>query len=124
MHTQIVDGMISSTDDGAGVPAGAIDCEGDTLHRVWLSCIRTIRTAFARAPGQLAKARRFLGMTELVGVGITTVLMPARLEADQKRKGYARYTQTADNILDLMRQRALKVSHHIHSRRAVHRHAG
>ena len=119
---RIVDGMISTIDDGAGVPAGAIDCEGDYIAPglIELHTDNLERHLSPRPRVSWPKRAAVLGHDrELAGAGITTVFDALRVgsEADQKRKGYVRYArETADNILDLMRQRALKVSHHIHLR--------
>ena len=119
---RIVDGMISAIDDGAGVPAGAIDCKGDYVAPglIELHTDNLERHLSPRPRVSWPKRAAVLGHDqELAGAGITTVFDALRVgsEADQKRKGYVKYArETADNILELMRQRALKVSHHIHLR--------
>ena len=127
---KIVDGMISAVDTGTSVPWGAIDCEGDYIAPglIELHTDNLERHSSPRPRVSWPKRAAVLGHDrELAGAGITTVFDALRVgsEADQKRKGYVKYArETADNILDLMRQRALKVSHYIHSRRALHRHFG
>ena len=119
---KIVDGVIAAIDSGAGVPSGAIDCEGDYIAPglIELHTDNLERHLSPRPRVSWPKRAAVLGHDrELAGTGITTVFDALRVgsEADQKRKGYVRYArETADNILDLMRQRALKVSHYIHLR--------
>ena len=119
---KIVDGMISAIDTGASVPSGAIDCEGDYIAPglIELHTDNLERHLSPRPRVSWPKRAAVLGHDrELAGAGITTVFDALRVgsEADQKREGYARYArETADNILDLMRQHVLKVSHHIHLR--------
>ena len=119
---KIVDGVIAAIDGGAGVPSGAIDCEGDYIAPglIELHTDNLERHLSPRPRVSWPKRAAVLGHDrELAGSGITTVFDALRVgsEADQKRKGYVKYArETADNILDLMRQRALKVSHYIHLR--------
>ena len=119
---KIVDGVIAAIDSGAGVPSGAIDCEGDYIAPglIELHTDNLERHLSPRPRVSWPKRAAVLGHDrELAGSGITTVFDALRVgsEADQKRKGFVRYArETADNILDLMRQRALKVSHYIHLR--------
>ena len=119
---KIVDGVIAAIDSGAGVPSGAIDCEGDYIAPglIELHTDNLERHLSPRPRVSWPKRAAVLGHDrELAGSGITTVFDALRVgsEADQKRKGFVKYArETADNILDLMRQRALKVSHYIHLR--------
>ncbi len=119
---KVVDGVIATIDSGAGVPSGAIDCEGDYIAPglIELHTDNLERHLSPRPRVSWPKRSAVLGHDrELAGAGITTVFDALRVgsEADQKRKGFVRYArETADNILDLMRQRALKVSHYIHLR--------
>ncbi len=119
---KIVDGVIAAIDSGAGVPSGAIDCEGDYIAPglIELHTDNLERHLSPRPRVSWPKRAAVLGHDrELAGSGITTVFDALRVgsQADQKRKGLVRYArETADNILDLMRQRALKVSHYIHLR--------
>ena len=119
---KIVDGVIAAIDSGAGVPSGAIDCEGDYIAPglIELHTDNLERHLSPRPRVNWPKRAAVLGHDrELAGSGITTVFDALRVgsQADQKRKGLVRYArETADNILDLMRQRALKVSHYIHLR--------
>ncbi len=119
---KIVDGVIAAIDSGAGVPSGAIDCEGDYIAPglIELHTDNLERHLSPRPQVNWPKRAAVLGHDrELAGSGITTVFDALRVgsEADQKRKGYVKYArETADNILDLMRQRTLKVSHYIHLR--------
>ena len=119
---KIVDGVIAAIDSGAGVPSGAIDCEGDYIAPglIELHTDNLERHLSPRPGVSWPKRAAVLGHDrELASAGITTVFDALRVgsEADQKRKGYVKYArETADNILDLMRQRTLKVSHYIHLR--------
>ena len=119
---KIVDGVIAAIDSGAGVPSGAIDCEGDYIAPglIELHTDNLERHLSPRPRVNWPKRAAVLGHDrELAGSGITTVFDALRVgsEADEKRKGYVKYArETADNILDLMRQRTLKVSHYIHLR--------
>ena len=119
---KIVDGVIAAIDSGAGVPSGAINCEGDYIAPglIELHTDNLERHLSPRPRVSWPKRAAVLGHDrELAGSGITTVFDALRVgsEAGQKRKGLVRYArETADNILDLMRQRALKVSHYIHLR--------
>ncbi len=119
---KIVDGIISAVDTGTSVPSGAIDCESDYIAPglIELHTDNLERHLSPRPRVNWPKRAAVLGHDrELAGAGITTVFDALRVgsEADQKRKGYVKYArETADNILDLMRQSALKVSHYIHLR--------
>nr|ADI16315.1 metal-dependent hydrolase involved in phosphonate metabolism [uncultured bacterium HF0070_11A08] len=119
---KIVNGVIAAIDSGAGVPSGAINCGGDYIAPglIELHTDNLERHLSPRPQVSWPKRAAVLGHDrELAGSGITTVFDALRVgsEADQKRKGLVRYArETADNILDLMRQRALKVSHYIHLR--------
>ena len=109
---KIVDGVIAAIDSGAGVPSGASDCEGDYIAPglIELHTDNLERHLSPRPRVNWPKRAAVLGHDrELAGSGITTVFDALRVgsEADEKRKGYVKYArETADNILDLMRQHA------------------
>ena len=89
---KIMDGMISAIDSGAGVPAGAIDCEGDYIAPglIELHTDNLERHLSPRPGVSWPKRAAVLGHDrELASAGITTVFDALRVgsEADQKRKG-------------------------------------
>ena len=111
---KIVDGVIAAIDSGAGVPSGAIDCEGDYIAPGLIELhTDNLERHLSPRPGSTGQsARQFWGMTEnwpvLASPRFLMRFVLAR-KLIQKRKGYVKYArETADNILDLMRQRALK----------------
>ena len=118
------DGTITTIDQGAAVPAGAVDCEGDyiapgliELHTDNLE--RHIsprpRVEWPHEAAILAHDR------ELAGTGITTVFDAMRVGSIHKEEGgYAKYArQLATEMLALRAKGSLKISHFLHLRAEV-----
>ena len=87
---KIVDGVIAAIDSGAGVPSGAIDCEGDYIAPglIELHTDNLERHLSPRPRVSWPKRAAVLGHDrELAGSGITSFFDALRVgsEADQKR---------------------------------------
>ncbi|MEL6295685.1 MAG: alpha-D-ribose 1-methylphosphonate 5-triphosphate diphosphatase [Pseudomonadota bacterium] len=117
-------GTITAIDQGAAVPAGAVDCEGDyvapgliELHTDNLE--RHIsprpRVEWPHEAAILAHDR------ELAGTGITTVFDAMRVGSIHKEQGgYAKYArQLATEMLALRAKGSLKISHFLHLRAEI-----
>jgi hypothetical protein len=119
------DGQIADIGDGAGVPAGAIDCRGDLVMPglVELHTDNLERHIEPRPrvdwPHQAAIIAHD---AELAGVGITTVFDALRVGSlvSNGKANYGEYARAlADEILDLRAQGALRISHFLHLRAEV-----
>lgn len=118
------DGVIRAINDGAAVPAGAIDCDGDLvmpglieLHTDNLERHIQPRPGvdWPHAPAIIAHD------AELAGVGITTVFDALRVGSlISTGRGYGEYARgMADEILAAHNAGVLRVNHLIHLRAEV-----
>lgn len=118
------DGKIVAMDQGAGVPQGALDCDGDylcpgliELHTDNLErhIMPRPKVAWPHGPAILAHDR------ELAGCGITTVFDAMRIGSIPG--GKARHTKYAralsQELLDMRAGGALKISHYLHLRAEI-----
>lgn len=116
------DGRIADIAEGAGVPAGAIDCGGDLVMPglVELHTDNLERHIEPRPRVDWPHASAIIAHdAELAGVGITTVFDALRVgSVTSKAKGnYGEYARAlADEILALRAQGALRISHFLHLR--------
>jgi alpha-D-ribose 1-methylphosphonate 5-triphosphate diphosphatase len=116
------DGRIADIAEGAGVPAGAIDCGGDLVMPglVELHTDNLERHIEPRPRVDWPHASAIIAHdAELAGVGITTVFDALRVgSVTSKAKGnYGEYARAlADEILSLRAQGALRISHFLHLR--------
>ena len=116
------DGVIVEVAQGAGVPGGAIDCQGDMVAPglVELHTDNLERHLSPRPKVDWPHRAAIIAHDrELAGTGITTVFDAIRVgsivSAGQKRYGkYAR--SMADEIIAMRATGALRISHHIHLR--------
>jgi alpha-D-ribose 1-methylphosphonate 5-triphosphate diphosphatase len=119
------DGVIRAVTQGAAVPAGAIDCGGDLVMPglVELHTDNLERHIEPRPKVDWPHASAIIAHdAELASVGITTVFDALRVgSVISKAKGnYGEYARAlADEILDLRRQGALRISHFLHLRAEV-----
>ena len=127
LHGSVVmrDGRIEAISEGASVPPGALDCEGDLvlpglieLHTDNLE--RHIqprpKVDWPHAPAIIAHD------AELASVGVTTVFDALRVGSivSNSAANYGEYArQLANEILALRRQGALRISHYLHLRAEV-----
>jgi alpha-D-ribose 1-methylphosphonate 5-triphosphate diphosphatase len=120
----VLDGRISRIDSGTGVPAGAIDCEGDFLSPglVELHTDNLERHISPRPKVDWPHAAAILAHdAELAGTGITTVFDALRVGSIPTGKSrYGKYARTLSReLLDLRSQNALKISHFLHLRAEI-----
>ena len=119
---RIQDGQITAIDTGNAVPHGALDCEGDLVMPglIELHTDNLERHIEPRPRVNWPHASAIIAHdAELSGVGITTVFDALRVgSVVSKAKGnYGEYARAlADEILDLRRDGALKISHFLHLR--------
>jgi alpha-D-ribose 1-methylphosphonate 5-triphosphate diphosphatase len=114
-------GLIAGLDTGAGVPPGALDCEGDLLapglielHTDNLERHIEPRRAVAWPHAAAIVAHD----AELAGCGITTVFDALRAGSlTDPQRGYQPYARAlATEIAELRRAGALRISHRLHLR--------
>ncbi|MFN3972424.1 MAG: alpha-D-ribose 1-methylphosphonate 5-triphosphate diphosphatase [Gemmobacter sp.] len=116
------DGKIAEISEGAGVPAGAVDCAGDLVMPglVELHTDNLERHIEPRPKVDWPHAAAIVAHdAELAGVGITTVFDALRVgSVVSKAKGnYGEYARAlADEILSLRAAGALRISHFLHLR--------
>ena len=116
------DGRIAAIDQGAAVPRGAVDCDGDYLSPglIELHTDNLERHLQPRPGVRWPIAAAIVAHdAELASVGITTVFDALRVgsivsDPRARYRKYARETCTA--ILDLRARGALRISHFIHLR--------
>jgi len=119
------DGRIAGIGDGTTVPPGAVDCGGDMVMPglIELHTDNLERHIEPRPRVNWPHAAAIIAHdAELAGVGITTVFDALRVgSVISKAKGnYGEYARAlADEILDLRRQGALRISHFLHLRAEV-----
>jgi alpha-D-ribose 1-methylphosphonate 5-triphosphate diphosphatase len=122
---RLSEGRIADIAEGGAIPPGAVDCGGDLvlpglieLHTDNLE--RHIeprpRVAWPHLPAIVAHD------AELASTGITTVFDALRVGSlvSSEKTGYGEYARAlANEILDLRREGALKISHFLHLRAEV-----
>jgi alpha-D-ribose 1-methylphosphonate 5-triphosphate diphosphatase len=121
---KIADGVIADISDGAGVPAGAIDCEGDFVSPglVELHTDNLERHIQPRPKVDWPHAAAIIAHdAELAGTGITTVFDAMRVGSIPSGAGrYLKYARGLSRELwQLREQDALKISHFLHLRAEV-----
>ena len=118
-------GVITAIDQGAGVPIGAIDCEGDFISPglIELHTDNLERHIEPRPKVSWPHASAIIAHdAELASVGITTVYDALRVGSvvSNTKANYGEYARLlADEILDLRHKGALRISHFLHLRAEV-----
>ena len=118
-------GMIAAIDEGAGVPKGAIDCEGDLIAPGLIELhTDNLERHLAPRPGvDWPHASAVIAHDrELAGTGITTVYDALRIGSliREDARGRGRYARAlASEILELRSLGALKISHFLHLRAEI-----
>ena len=119
------EGKITAIDQGASVPAGAMDCEGDLVMPglIELHTDNLERHIEPRPKVNWPHASAIIAHdAELASVGITTVFDALRVGSvtSGKKANYGEYARVlADEILDLRAKSALRISHFLHLRAEV-----
>ncbi len=121
---KVTHGVIADISDGASVPAGAIDCQGDFVSPglVELHTDNLERHIQPRPKVDWPHASAIIAHdTELAGTGITTVFDAMRVGSISRRESrYGAYARKlASELLDLRAANALKISHFLHLRAEV-----
>ncbi|MGB8812027.1 MAG: alpha-D-ribose 1-methylphosphonate 5-triphosphate diphosphatase [Paracoccaceae bacterium] len=122
---RIENGHITAIDQGANVPSGAIDCEGDLVMPglIELHTDNLERHIEPRPKVNWPHASAIIAHdAELASVGITTVFDALRVGSvvSKKKADYGEYARhLADEILDLRGKGALRISHFLHLRAEV-----
>ncbi|MDC0658564.1 alpha-D-ribose 1-methylphosphonate 5-triphosphate diphosphatase [Leisingera sp. SS27] len=121
---KVTRGVIADISDGASVPAGAIDCQGDFVSPglVELHTDNLERHIQPRPKVDWPHASAIIAHdTELAGTGITTVFDAMRVGSISRREShYGAYARKlASELLDLRAANALKISHFLHLRAEV-----
>ena len=122
---RIEGGHITAIDHGAGVPAGAIDCDGDLVMPglIELHTDNLERHIEPRPRVNWPHASAIIAHdAELASVGITTVFDALRVGSvtSNAKANYGEYARhLADEILDLRARGALRISHFLHLRAEV-----
>lgn len=117
--------QITSIDSGTSVPAGSIDCEGDYLcpGLIELHTDNLERHIMPRPRVDWPHDAAIVAHdAELAGVGITTVFDAIRVGSivDDTPSRFPRYARTLANEIENMRRHgALRISHHLHLRAEV-----
>ncbi len=120
----IKDGKIAAIEQGAAVPAGAIDCDGDLLMPglIELHTDNLERHIEPRPKVNWPHAAAILAHdAELASVGITTVFDALRVGSigvsGSNRTNYHEYARAlASEILGMRAAGALRISHYLHLR--------
>ncbi|NVK16997.1 MAG: alpha-D-ribose 1-methylphosphonate 5-triphosphate diphosphatase [Rhodobacteraceae bacterium] len=117
-------GVIADISDGASVPAGALDCQGDIVSPglVELHTDNLERHIQPRPKVDWPHASAIIAHdAELAGTGITTVFDAMRVGSISRRESrYGAYArQLASELLELRSANALKISHFLHLRAEV-----
>ncbi len=118
------DDTITTIDQGAAVPAGAVDCEGDYIAPglIELHTDNLERHISPRPKVEWPHEAAILAHDrELAGTGITTVFDAMRVGSIHKEEGgYAKYArQLATEMLALRAKGSLKISHFLHLRAEI-----
>ncbi|WP_202905629.1 alpha-D-ribose 1-methylphosphonate 5-triphosphate diphosphatase [Cypionkella psychrotolerans] len=122
---RIENGVITAIDQGAAIPQGALDCNGDLLMPglIELHTDNLERHIEPRPKVNWPHASAIIAHdAELASVGITTVFDALRVGSitSSKKMNYGEYARhLADEILDLREKGALKISHFLHLRAEV-----
>ncbi|WP_309668110.1 alpha-D-ribose 1-methylphosphonate 5-triphosphate diphosphatase [Tabrizicola sp.] len=121
----LADGYIVEIDQGSGVPAGAVDCQGD-LVMPGLIELHTDNLERHIEPRPRVnwphQAAIIAHDAELASVGITTVFDALRVGSvvSDLKANYGEYARAlADEILDLRTKGALRINHLLHLRAEV-----
>ncbi|MBM7067962.1 alpha-D-ribose 1-methylphosphonate 5-triphosphate diphosphatase [Actibacterium sp. 188UL27-1] len=116
------DGMIAEIAQGAAVPLGALDCDGDLLAPglIELHTDNLERHIQPRPKVEWPHGPAIVAHdAELAGCGVTTVFDAIRVGSilTHTKGGYAKYARSmATEILEMRAAGALKISHHLHLR--------
>ena len=116
------DGLITEIDHGAGVPPGAVDCDGDLLAPglIELHTDNLERHIQPRPKVEWPHGPAIVAHdAELAGCGVTTVFDAIRVGSilTHPKGGYGKYARAmATEILQMRAAGALKISHHLHLR--------
>ena len=118
------DGHIAAIDRGAGVPAGAVDLEGDLLipGLIELHTDNLERHIQPRPRVDWPHAAAILAHDgELASVGVTTVFDAMRVGSiPNARARYAKYARSlASELWELRNAGALRINHYLHLRAEV-----
>ncbi len=122
---RVQDGHITAIEQGAQVPAGAIDCESDLVMPglIELHTDNLERHIEPRPRVSWPHASAIIAHDgELASVGITTVYDALRVGSvvSNNKANYGEYARKlADEILDLRAKGALRISHFLHLRAEV-----
>ncbi len=122
---RIENGVITAIDQGAAIPQGALDCNGDLLMPglIELHTDNLERHIEPRPKVNWPHASAIIAHdAELASVGITTVFDALRVGSitSSKKMNYGEYARhLANEILDLRENGALKISHFLHLRAEV-----
>jgi len=124
-QVRLAGGRIADIAEGAGVPAGAVDCEGDLVMPglIELHTDNLERHIEPRPKVDWPHAAAIIAHdAELASVGITTVFDALRVGSvvSNARANYGEYARAlADEILGLRADGALRISHFLHLRAEV-----
>ncbi|MEL0436810.1 alpha-D-ribose 1-methylphosphonate 5-triphosphate diphosphatase [Phycobacter sp. K97] len=121
---RIKDGKITDMAEGAGVPAGAVDCGGDFVSPglIELHTDNLERHIQPRPKVDWPHAAAIIAHdAELAGTGITTVFDAMRVGSIKAKEArYGQYARSlASELLELRAKDALKISHFLHLRAEV-----
>ena len=121
----IADGLIGDVQPGAGVPPGAVDCEGDHLAPGLIELhTDNLERHMQPRPGVHWPSRAAIVAhdAELSSVGITTVFDALRIGSilTGRRSSYGKYARRmASEIVGLRAAGLLRISHFIHLRAEI-----
>lgn len=121
----IRDGVITSIDPGTGVPAGALDLEGDFLAPGLIELhTDNLERRLEPRPGASwpSDAAVMAHNSELAGTGITTVFDALRVGSlvDGGKVGYLAYARRIATVIrGLQAAGALRLRHHLHLRAEI-----
>jgi alpha-D-ribose 1-methylphosphonate 5-triphosphate diphosphatase len=124
-QVRLLDGHIADVAEGAGVPAGAIDCAGDLVMPglIELHTDNLERHIQPRPKVNWPHTAAIIAHdAELASVGITTVFDALRVGSvtSNTKINYGEYARSlADEILGLRAAGALRISHFLHLRAEV-----
>jgi alpha-D-ribose 1-methylphosphonate 5-triphosphate diphosphatase len=120
---ELAHGRIAAITEGAEVPPGALDCEGDILAPglIELHTDNLERHIEPRPKVDWPHAAAIVAHdAELAATGITTVFDALRVGSITRNKSYRRYARPlASEILELRAAGALRISHFLHLRAEV-----
>lgn len=122
---RLAEGRVADIAEGGGIPAGAVDCAGD-LVMPGLVELHTDNLERHMSPRPKVAWPHLAAIVahdaELASTGITTVFDALRVGSlvQGTRVDHGEYARAvADEILDLRREGALKISHFLHLRAEV-----